>query len=186
MSPTRRDPVKAKRQLANLQPGAGAGDGGLQRARTHGAYARVHAERVGQREAEIYEALAADAPLRTGDELPVHDGAIVTLLAECMCRREDVAANVRDFGIFEQRGRRKGQLRTVLDAEARLRREAAGYLEQLGMTPASRVKVGLDLQRADNLADAMTDPSPERRAERMQALGVDVDIPDAEVVDGDG
>jgi hypothetical protein len=172
VSPLSDDPVKRARQLANLQPGAGAGDGGLQRALGHGAYAQVRARRVERREAEIFDALAADAPLRADGALPAHDGAIVALLAQVLCRLEDVAANIRDCGVFEQRGRRKGQLRPVVEAEARLRREAAGYLDQLAMTPKARGALGLDLARTVDLATAMSEPDPARRADLMRAAGV--------------
>lgn len=118
----------------------------------HGAYAQLNAERVEQREAAIFEAFAADAPLRADGELPSHDGAIVALLAQAMLRLEDVAANIRDFGFFEQRGKRKGQLRPAVDVEARLRREAAGYLDALGMTPKARAALGVDLVKARDLA----------------------------------
>jgi hypothetical protein len=153
MSPLSGDPVKRGNQLANLRPGAGAGDGGLQRARSHGAYAVLKRERVEQKTREVYDALAADAPLRDGNgELPRADAAQVALLAECLCRLEDVSANIRDCGVFEQRGRRKGQLRPVVDFERALRREASGYLQELGMTPKSRAALGVDLAATVDLA----------------------------------
>ena len=196
--PLSTDPVKREKQLANLQPsdpdarerqraglvpGAGAGDGGLQRRLTHGGYAQLHAERVESKEREVYDALAADAPLRDSvGNLPRHDAAQVALLAQCLCRLEDVSANVRDFGVFEQRGKRKGQLRPAVELEAKLRREAAGYLDALGMTPKSRAALGLDLVRREDLASAMSERDPGRRAERMRAAGVPIDA-DAEVID---
>lgn len=179
--PTGGGGARNPRSLANLQPGAGAGDGGLRRNLNHGGYAHLAAERVSERERAIIDALAADAPLRSGaGELPAHDGAIVTLLAQCLLRLEDVAANVVAFGVLEQRGKRKGQVRPAAELEAKLRREAAGYLDALGMTPKSRAALGLDLARTVDLATAMSEPDADRRAELMREAGVT----DEEAIDG--
>ena len=153
MSPLSGDPVKREAQLANLRPGAGAGDGGVQQALGHGGYAALARERLEHKALEVYDALAVDAPLRGIDGgLPSHDAVAVAMLAECLCRLEDVSANVRDFGTFEQRGRRKGSVRPAVELEARLRREVATWLDALGMTPKSRAALGLDLAASVDLA----------------------------------
>lgn len=60
---------------------------------THGAYAQVVVERLEAKQREVFEALAADAPLRDPDgSLPAADGVTVRLLADVLCRLEDVAA----------------------------------------------------------------------------------------------
>jgi phage terminase small subunit len=158
--------------LANLQPGAGAGDGGLQRARSHAGYAAIARDRLEQKTLEIFDALAADAPLRnTAGDLPRHDAAQVALLAQCMCRLDDVTANIRDCGVFVQRGRRKGQIRPVVELERTLRREAASYLDALGMTPASRAKLGVDLVRAASTMGDELDAARAARAAREAREG---------------
>lgn len=82
----------------------------------------------------MFEAVAADAPLRDdAGELPAADHVQVRLLAECLCRLEDVS-------------------RSLIELEGRLRREAADHLRELGMTPASRAKLGLDVARGFDLA----------------------------------
>jgi Phage terminase, small subunit len=168
-----KDPAKRAAQLANLDRSARLPAAGEKRALSHGAFAQVAAERMEQRERAIYEALAADAPLRDGaGELPRHDAVAVTLLAQCLARLDDVAANVRDFGVLEQRGKRKGQVRPAAEHEARLRREAARYLDALGMTPKSRAALGLDLARTVDLATAMSEPDAERRSRLMSDAGV--------------
>jgi hypothetical protein len=71
---------------------------------THGGYAAVVRERLDVKVREVYEALAADAPLRDPDgELPRADAVVVSLFAECLCRLEDVRADVRDHG-WKDRG----------------------------------------------------------------------------------
>jgi Phage terminase, small subunit len=182
MTPRRRKPTKPvggggarhPNSLANLVPGAGAGDGGLQRRLSHGGYAQLHRERIERKEREVYDALAADAPLRDSNgELPRHDAAQVALLCECLCHLEDVSANIRDFGVLEQHGKRKGQPRTVVEVARTLRREAAGYLAELGMTPKARAALGVDLQRTVDLATAMSHPDPERRDQLLREAGLD-------------
>jgi phage terminase small subunit len=153
MSPLSSDPVARQAQLANLQPGAETAPLGNDRARSHGGYARLAAERVDEKVREVWDALAADAPLRDfDDKLPAHDSAIVDLLAQTLCRLEDVTANIRDYGVFQARGKHKGTVRPAVELESKLRREAAGYLDSLGMTPKSRAGLGLDLARTRDLA----------------------------------
>ncbi len=150
--PTSHDPDKRARQLANLRPNpVGAGNA---LARSHGGYAAIARDRLEGKALEVFDALAADAPLRdSADNLPGADHAQVHLLADVLCRLEDVSANVRDFGLFEQRGKCKGQVRPAVELEARMRREASDYLDALGMTPRSRAKLGVDTVRGLSLAD---------------------------------
>ena len=181
MSPLSTDPVKRERQLANLRqipPDARPAQPNL----SHGGYAAVARERLEQKTLAIYDALASDAPLRDGrGDLPRHDAAQVALLAACLCRLEMVAADIGMHGMLVQRGKRKGQVRPAADLEMRLRREAAGYLDVLAMTPKSRGALGLDLARTVDLATAMSDPDPERRGVLMREAGLG---DDQEVLDG--
>src|SRR5687767_382076 len=118
-----------RRQLANLSSRPPAPPAGNQRARRHGGYAAVVRERLEAKTLEVYEALAADAPLRDpGGDLPRADHAIVALLAECLCRLEDVGASVRDYGLLDQK---TGAVRPAVELERRLRQEAADHLDAL-------------------------------------------------------
>jgi hypothetical protein len=54
-----------------------------------------------------------------------------------------------------------------------MRREASDYLDALGMTPNSRAKLGLDLQRTVDLASAMSEPDDARRAELLREAGIE-------------
>jgi len=93
-------PAARARQLANRRNAPPAPPGN-QRARIHGGYAAVVRERLDAKALEVFEAVASDAPLRDGAELPAADGALVRLAAECLCRIEDVSANIRDFGLLD-------------------------------------------------------------------------------------
>ena len=146
-----REPAR-QRQLANLRPAPPAPLGN-QRARRHGAYAAVARERLDAKVRELFDALSADAPLRDAfDELPAADAAAVRIAAEALCRLDDLAAYLRDHGLLDE----AGNVRSVVELESRLRREAADHLDALGMTPRSRAKLGVDTARAFDLAQAMS------------------------------
>lgn len=136
----------------------------------HGAYARVAAGRLNAKAAEVFAALAADAPLRdAAGALPAADGALVRLAAEALCRLDSVAEFLARRGIEDD----NGELRAgVLDIEGRLRREASDHLDALGMSPRSRARLGLDVARAQSFDLA-----------QMWATG---DVIDAESVSDDG
>lgn len=165
-----KDPEKRKRQMANLDPQARAAKKGNRLGVTHGAFAKVIESRVEDRVKVVIAALAEDAPLRAADGgLPVEDLAIVRLLAECLCRTEDVSGYLRDHGILDPKTK---ELRRAVDREGTLRAEAASYLDALGMTPRARARLGLDLARTVDLATAMSETDPVKRAELLRQPGV--------------
>ena len=147
--PLSSDPAARGRQLANLvsAPRAPVGN---QRARSHGGYAAVVRERLDVKVLEVADALGSDLPLRDADGgVPRADAVAVRLLAENLCRLDDVSAHLRDFGLFDQA---TGEPRPALDLERRLRAETLDLAESLGLTPRSRARLGLDLQRGFDLA----------------------------------
>jgi hypothetical protein len=153
--PLSKDPRARSRQLANLRRGDTKPTGN-QSARTHGGYARVVLDRLEERERLIFEALAEDAPLRDENgNLPRRDAVAVRLLAQCLCRLEDVSANVNVYGVLEQRGKRKGQIRPAVELEARLRVEAREHCAGLGMSPAACARLGVDVARVANATQSL-------------------------------
>lgn len=176
------DPERRAKQLANLRPGAGAGVVGNRWAHRHGGWATVARERMEATIAEVFDALASDAPLRDAEGgLPRHDTVAVHELAETMCRLEDVRAHLRSAGWLDQR---TGEPRhSVLAIEDRLAGRVGRMLDQLGMTPTSRAKLGLDLTRTVDLATAMSDPDPAIRGALLRSAGFDVDLPESEAPD---
>lgn len=138
----------------------------------HAAHAEVLPARVSERVATIYAELEAEAPVRGPDGgLPVHDREAVRQLARCLCRLDDVGAWLDKYGPLDRRGKERSAAR----AERRLRGEAARWLDKLGMTPTARAKLGLDLAKAADLATAMSEPDPQRRAELLRQAGVEPD-----------
>ena len=178
MTPLSSDPTARAASLANLRPGS-PGLHGNAYSRTHGGYAAVARERLEAKELEVYDAISADAPLRDVDGgLPSHDAAAVALLAQCLCRLEDVSANIRDFGLFDQK---TGSVRPAVDLEGKLRREAAGYLDTLGMTPKARAALGLDLVRAGQatISDELNAAREAREARQSKVVDAEI-APDDE------
>ena len=151
----RGDEVSA-RSRANLRPAPPAPRGN-QRHLVHGGYATIAADRLEGRARLIFDALAADAPMRdNAGELPSADAGAVLLLAQALLRLEDVATYLGESG-FDPK-----QL-SILDLEGRLRREALSLMTALGLTPTARAKLGLDLARTIDAAEVMSEPDPEKR-----------------------
>lgn len=166
--PLSRDPEKRAKQLANLNRGGNPAPGGNAFRKTHGGYATVVAERVEAKVAEVFNVLEADAPL------PHPANAVVLhLLAEALCRLDDVSANLRDHGLFDAKTK---EPRRAIDVEAALRKEAAGYADDLGLTPRSRARLGLDVARtAISVAQALSEEDPQIRRALLREAGIDVD-----------
>ena len=142
--PLSSDPAARQRQLANLTPGAGAGDGGLLRARTHGAYAQVAERELDEKVGEVYRAISADVPVHDQDgSLPAADAIPVRMLAESLVRRERVRESELRHGIEA----RDGKLRGIVEFGLRLDGQILRLCEQLGLTPRARAALGLDLAR---------------------------------------
>ncbi len=169
MSPLSRDPRKRARQLANLSPSPPAPPPGNRRRVTHGGYAIIVRERLEAKVREVFDAVAADAPLRDGaGELPRHDHVQVRLLAECLCRLDDVGRWLADYG---SRAQDSGEARrSIIELESRLRREAADYLDSMGMNPRSRARLGVDvLAGHQSLAELMADDAEREEQEAGDA-----------------
>jgi hypothetical protein len=120
---------------------------GNDRAVSHGAYSAIAVERIDAKVRVMFDALAADAPVRENGGLPAADGPVVRLLAETLCRLDDVTEFLGRRGWQD----RKGNPRPALMVESRLRAQALSLLVELGMTPKSRAALGLDLVRAGAL-----------------------------------
>jgi hypothetical protein len=154
MSPLSGDSHARKRQLANLRPGAGAGDGGHQRRLSHGAYAEITEGQLRDEELRIFEALGADAPVRAEDGgLPREDTLIVRQLAESLVRLQRITTHLVARGIE----RDDGSLRPAVELELRVRGHVLDLCRELGMTPKSRAALGVDLVRVASAGDRLAE-----------------------------
>jgi hypothetical protein len=151
--PLSRDSAARARQLANLRKTPPPTPEGNRRAVKHGGYAAVARERLDAHVRSIYEALAADVPLRDGrGELPAADHALVVLLAKCLARLEDVEANVSAYGVLDES---TDDVRPAAKLERELRAEAASYLDRLGMSPKARVAIGVAVAQGMTAAEQL-------------------------------
>ena len=170
---TSRDPEARARSLANLRS-TPAPEGNV-RALKHGGTARK-ATLIAARGwiAAIYEQLEVEAPLRDVDgALPAHDRQAVELLASALARLEAVQSWLHTRPAVDEKGQPWPAERTA----ASLRREVAGLLDSLGMTPRSRAALGLDLaSTARTLADDLAAGREAwDRAEQRRHAVADVD-----------
>lgn len=167
------DPARRHRQLANLKRGGTIGPG---RPPTHGAYAAVTAGELEAKTREIFDALAADAPVRAVDGgLPAHDTLAVRILAEVLVRRERVRVTELRRGLETPDGR----LRGVVEYGLRLDGQALELAKELGMTPASRAKLGLDLARAHRTLEDEVASAGDPWAEHQGGDAIDGTVADA-------
>ena len=146
--PLSNDPEKRERQLANLRAAPPAPIGNT-RTRTHGGLATAKTMDVSAEVREVFDALAAAAPVRDFDGgLPAADEAAVEIAALALKRWRSVNAWCELHGRFEEKtGAEKPAARYELDAERALHKA----LDVLGMNPTSRMKLGLDVARAQSL-----------------------------------
>jgi hypothetical protein len=141
------------RQLANLR-GAPPAPAGNRRAVRHGGYAEIARDRLEDRARQVFEQLSVDAPLRDElGELPAADHLIVSLLAQCLVRLEDIAAYLTLHGLLDA----KGNVRPAAELERRLRGEAADHARELGLSPRARTSLGLELVRGASAAQQLED-----------------------------
>jgi hypothetical protein len=67
---------------------------------------------------------------------------------------------------------RCGKIRSAARWESKLTAQAVGMMDKLGMSPTSRAKLGLNLARTTSLAEATSEPNPQRRTELLRQAGV--------------
>jgi hypothetical protein len=160
--PLSRDPELRAKQLRNLKRGGNPAPSGNGLAVRHGGYAAVTAEERDEELRRIREALAEDRPLKHRA-----DDALLDLLADSLVQLRRVRRDIADHGWKDPK---TGEPRPVVGLARSLRREAAGYLAEMGMSPASRVRLGVDLARGLDLPSALSAAREERDPQVRRAL----------------
>jgi terminase small subunit-like protein len=167
--PMSKDPTRRARSLANLRRGTPAPKGN-QYARKHGVFSPISKTEHNAKIREITAALEDDVPVRDVDGRAPRDDAVqISLLARCMVQIERAESYVATHGYIEEQ---TGKVKPAAEHLMRLRREAAGHLDALGLNPRSRAKLGLDLARANqmDLAKAMSDLADEEGDDVIEAI----------------
>jgi hypothetical protein len=138
----------------------------------HAAHAEVLPARVSEKARAVAAEIAVAAPVRDSDGgLPVHDQEVVKMLATVLCRLDSLGQWLDKNGSLD----RRGKVRSAANWERRLQSQALRFMKELGLTPSSRAKLGLNLAKTVDLAQAMSHPDPQRRAELMAEAGLDVE-----------
>jgi hypothetical protein len=145
VTPLSADPEARSRQLANLRRGDNPTPANTF-ALKHGAAATLTVEQVSAEVAELYDVLAATAPLRDGiGELPVADEAAVEIAARALHRYRKITTWLDLHGRLDDKtGEVKGAAQYELQCERALERS----LDVLGLNPRARARLGLDLADA--------------------------------------
>jgi hypothetical protein len=134
------NPESRARSLANLRDGPAAPLGNRYTVK-HGVYATIAEAELEAKTREIFDALAADAPVRAADGgLPAHDALAVRMLADALIRRERALAE-EAHGLEVTSGPNKGKLRGVVEFGLRLDSQVLDLLRELGLTPLARAKL---------------------------------------------
>ena len=141
--------------LANLIPGGVTGSGVSAASRNtrslkHGGVAILAMTPTDQDLTEIIDAITATAPVRDQDGgLPPTDQAAVEIAARALKRYRSVSTWHDLHGRIDDKGNERSSARFELDAERALMRA----LDALGMSPAARARLGVDLARSASLLD---------------------------------
>lgn len=180
--PLSEDPLARAQQLANLQP-APAAPAGNDRAVTHGGYKPIARDDLSAEMQVFYAAFASVVPVRSNtdpDQVAPADEAAVEVCARAFQRWRRVGAWVEEHGeIDEASGAERPAARFELACERALHRA----LDTLGLSPKSRLRLGVRLmQAAADLSRAMSETDPDKRRQMMLDAGVDPDD-DGEVVE---
>jgi phage terminase small subunit len=138
---------------------------------------KSHGEEMAAKETEIMEALSEAAPVRAPDgSLPRHDIFAVRLLAMEWVRYENMSAYLIEYGWLDEDGEPRHPVSDLIGKSAdRITR----LLDRMGMTPASRAKLGLDLVKQATFAEAMSEPNRKRRMRMLRDAGV-IDVEEVE------
>jgi hypothetical protein len=131
--------------LANLRRGTTVAPLGNTRAMTHGATSEALVRDVQAEVRELMDALADSAPVREPDgSLPVADTVAIEVAARALKRYRHVAAWCDLHGRFDEK---TGATKSAADYERLAESALVRALDNLGMSPMARSKLGLNIAR---------------------------------------
>ena len=131
---------------------------------------------------EIIDAIAATAPVRDSDGgLPPVDQVAVEIAARALKRYRSVVTWHDMHGRINDKGEERSSARYELDAERQLMRA----LDALGMSPAARARLGVDLARSASLLDQATSMRAAGDRLRARAAAIEAGRQDVDVLEAD-
>jgi hypothetical protein len=140
---------------------------GNQLAVRHGAHAQIAAAEL----QPVCDELRAALPVAHQA-----DRWVVAELADALLRLRRLRAYVDTYDPFKAYSKvRLTKMRSAMHWESRYADRVVRLLKELGMTPAARAKLGLDIARSVSLAEAMSEKDPAKRRRLLAEAGVDVD-----------
>jgi len=131
--------VSNSRSLANVQPPPNPAAAGNRRALRHGVHSQLA---LAPRAAELAEWLRATVPAAAETDEPALQAAAM-VFAQVEAGNEYVAKH----GWFDSRGKPRPLMKVLPTLQAEARR----WCESLGLTPAARMRLGLDAARGKEL-----------------------------------
>ena len=115
----------------------------------HGAYSKFQLNTLtDDKIKEIREILA-------GERLAIgpSDAMFIKVLGRLLAQMELIDRYLAQYGIFEDEGR--GLTRPILQHYLNLCKQASKMMEQMGMTPAARYKLGRDAMQTEDIASKL-------------------------------
>jgi P27 family predicted phage terminase small subunit len=131
--------------LANLRSDYGATPGNTLRLK-HGFRSKQLIADVSDEVNEVMDGIAAVVPVRENGEAPACDTMAIELCAVALKRWRSVYAYVDLHGVLDDKGNEQPAARVEREAERALWRA----LGELGLSPQSRSRLGLNLARAQS------------------------------------
>jgi hypothetical protein len=150
--------------LANLRRGGNPAQPGNTQALRQGGRSELLLRDVEAETRELLDALAEAAPVREPDgSLPAADAVAVERAARSLKRYRSVSSWLDLHGRLDE----KGEVRPAAELELKCERELGRALDDLGMTPMARSKLGLRLVQASAAAeDAEANRAARERLDR--------------------
>lgn len=116
---------------------------------THGAYSKFRLAPLTD------EKIAEIRAVMEGEKLAIAptDALYIKMLGRVLAQLELIDRDFEESGIYQDEGRK--QVKPTLSHYLNLAKQAARMLEQLGMTPAARYKLGREMAQTEDIASKL-------------------------------
>lgn len=157
MSPISQDPAARKRQIANLRRGGPALPGVPSNRLAHGGRSELLFRDVEVEIRELMDALGESVSLRENGNVPEADLVAIEKCARALKRYRHLSAHCDVYGRIDPKTH---EVRSAARYELEAERALSSALDDLGLSPVSRTRLALDLQKL-GLSRTGEDPTAE-------------------------